>query len=147
MIQVQISKILVCIDGSELSKKAGTLVINVAKKCKSRSYALSAYNVPDLHDLYSERKKFIHVELDDKITKAKELLEIITKEARGAGVNMQPEFINTKLASENAIIEFAEKESIAMMILGSTGTSSLKNTNRQCGVCSCNKSQMHCNGS
>ena len=70
MNQVQISKILVCIDGSELSKQAGTLAISVAKRYQSKSYALSAYNVPDLHDLYSERKNLIHSELEEKIKKA-----------------------------------------------------------------------------
>lgn len=126
MNQVHLSKILVCIDGSELSKKAGALAISIAKRYQSKSYALSAYNVPDLHDLYSERKNLIHIELDDKIKKAKELLETITKEAKEVGVNMQSVFLNTKLSPEDAIIEFAEKESIDMIILGSTGTSTLK---------------------
>jgi nucleotide-binding universal stress UspA family protein len=126
MNQVQLSKILVCIDGSELSKQAGTLAISITKKYQSKSYALSAYNVPDLHDLYSERKNLIHIELDDKIKKAKELLETITKEAKEVGVDMQPVFLNTKLSPEDAIIEFAEKERVDMIILGSTGTSTLK---------------------
>ena len=39
---------------------------------------------------------------------------------------MRPVFLDTKLAPGDAIIEFAEKESIDMIILGSTGTSSLK---------------------
>ncbi|MDN5847861.1 MAG: hypothetical protein L0H53_16490 [Candidatus Nitrosocosmicus sp.] len=55
--------------------------MSIAKRYRSISYALSAYNVPDLHNLHSERKKFIHVELDDKIKKAKELLKTITKDA------------------------------------------------------------------
>ncbi|CAN5803714.1 universal stress protein [soil metagenome] len=126
MNQVHLSKILVCIDGSELSKQAGTLAISIAKRYQSKSYVLSAYNVPDLHDLYSERKNLIHSELDDKIKKAKELLETITKEAKEVGVNVQSVFLNTKLSPEDAIIEFAEKESIDMIILGSTGTSTFK---------------------
>lgn len=126
MNQVHLSKILVCIDGSELSKQAGTLAISIAKRYQSKSYVLSVYNVPDLHDLYSERKNLIHIELDDKIKKAKELLETITKEAKEVGVNMQSVFLNTKLSPEDAIIEFAEKESIDMIILGSTGTSTFK---------------------
>lgn len=126
MNQVHLSKILVCIDGSELSKQAGTLAISIAKRYQSNSYALSAYNVPDLHDLYTERKNLTHNELDDKIKKAKELLETITKEAKDVGVNMQPVFLNTKLSPEDAITEFAEKESVDMIILGSTGTSTLK---------------------
>jgi nucleotide-binding universal stress UspA family protein len=126
MNQVHLSKILVCIDGSKLSKQAGTLAISIAKSYQSKSYVLSAYNIPDLHDLYSERKNLIHSELDDKIKKAKELLETITKEAKEVGVNMQSVFLNTKLSPEDAIIQFAEKESIDMIILGSTGTSTFK---------------------
>ncbi len=126
MNHIQISKILVCIDGSDLSKKAATLAISIAKKYQSKAYALSTYNVPELHGLYPKQKKLTHIELDDKIKKAKEVLETIANEAKEVGVDMQPVFLNTKSSPEDAIIEFAEKESMDMIILGSTGTSSIK---------------------
>jgi nucleotide-binding universal stress UspA family protein len=123
---MQIQKILVCIDGSELSRKVGTLAVSFAKKYQSKAFAFSAYHIPELHNLYPKRKKFTQIELDDKIKKAKECLETIAQEAREMGVDMQTEFLNTKSSPEDAIIEFAEKESIGMIFLGSTGTSMLK---------------------
>ena len=59
MNQVQLSKILVCIDGSELSKKAGTLATGIAKKYQSKSYN----KIENLEPVYQGK----HISLENEI--------------------------------------------------------------------------------
>ncbi len=120
-------RILVAYDGSEHAKKALALGIDLAKVYNSRLYIVEAidesifYNTGVLPPLSAIK------DLEKKVRKdVEEATEIAKKE--GAGTLREVDIIGEVIEGDpaTAILDFADKNSINLIIIGSRGLSRFK---------------------
>lgn len=114
-------KILVGIDDSDKSKKAAEHAISIAKKYDSTLIAITVLDIPDIHLLSPRPQELSHQLLEDYIQRTKGRLEEIKQEARRKGVTIETELLDVSARPERAILQYAEKRNIDLIIVGRKG--------------------------
>ena len=125
------SKILVAIDGSEIAMKAAVYSIDIVKKNKSQLIAL---NVLDISTPRRISSSFITAptyglkELEEKRKEAQQWLDKFEKlAAKENNVKLKSEIIEDPISKVgSAIVDYAERENVDLIIIGSRGRSGFK---------------------
>lgn len=119
------SKILVAIDGSDLSMSAADIALAMAKKDNSKLVALNILHIP-FADLYLANSK----EFREFIRKGKQVPEewfdIIRKKAAENKVELRTECIDEIISVPAAIVDYAEREKVDLIIIGTRGRGGFK---------------------
>ena len=125
------SKILVAIDGSEISMKAAVYAMDIVKKNKSQLIALTVLDISTPRRISSS---FITAptyglkELEEKRKEAQQWLDKFEKlAAKENNVKLKSEIIEDPISRVgSAIVDYAERENIDLIVIGSRGRSGFK---------------------
>jgi nucleotide-binding universal stress UspA family protein len=121
------SKILVAVDGSEISMDAADYGIEMAKKDKALLIALTVSHIS-----LSSSIGFPHPPNEIKQAKGRHELEAkqwftrINENAEQNNVELKTELIEREMSIEAEIVEYAEREGIDLIIIGTKGRSGFK---------------------
>jgi nucleotide-binding universal stress UspA family protein len=122
------AKILACLDGSESSAKAADYAIEIAKKHGSQVVLLNVV-VSQLGYAYSSgafglaTSGAINEILEKTKQEAEKWFEEIKKKASAQGVEVQSEVVASPTSVAPAIVEYAEKNKVDLIITGTKGRS------------------------
>jgi nucleotide-binding universal stress UspA family protein len=127
------SKILVAIDGSRQSMDAGYYAIDMSNKFNAELYAIHVVKDPAYVEMFSfgiydvetpfQRKS----SLEHISQKAKEWFDEIKAKANEKNIQLsKAELIGTSTSVEAAIVDYAEKNDIDLIFLGTKGYSGIK---------------------
>ena len=125
------SKILVAIDGSEISMKAAVYAIDIVKKNKSQLIALTVLDISTPRRISSS---FITAptyglkELEEKRKEAQQWLDKFEKlAAKENNVKLKSEIIEDPISRVgSAIVDYAERENIDLIVIGTRGRTGFK---------------------
>jgi nucleotide-binding universal stress UspA family protein len=120
------SKIMVAIDGSEHSLKAAEYALEIAKSFSAQLYAVTVTYVPESYHLKQEDVLNQSIEMRGSIEDAKTWLEKFNQESREDSIQLQTELINSHRPVDYVILEYAEKNDIDLIVLGTRGRSGFK---------------------
>jgi nucleotide-binding universal stress UspA family protein len=130
---IGIKKILVPVDGSDLSFKAATYAIHLAKADGAEVTALNVIEDIKQGGAIGLQAKYGNVSLVDAFRKARkesaeQWMNKISQEAKSRGVNFRSEIIDDEDVSSEAgvITEFAQQNSFDLIVIGSKGRSKLE---------------------
>ena len=119
------SKILVAIDGSEMSMKAAEYGITMAKKDNANLVVIGVIYTPASTFTYTKQEWF-----DEFLKKSKDeyakWFDRIKKNAAENGVKVKAETVEEIYSVPAAIVKYAENENADLIILGSTGKTRFK---------------------
>jgi nucleotide-binding universal stress UspA family protein len=131
--QQQFSKILVPIDGSEPSFHAVQIANNIAKKFNSEIIVLNVVVCPSKSQYMNLTGLVTPKQIDTIIQNAKEeasgwfkRIENMTMKEENSNVKMSTKVILTGVAVYGEIIQYAEQESIDLIVIGTRGSSGFK---------------------
>ncbi|MCC2648514.1 MAG: Universal stress protein [Nitrososphaeraceae archaeon] len=125
------SKILVAIDGSEISMKAAVYTIDIVKKNKSQLIALTVLDISTPRRISSS---FITAptyglkELEEKRKEAQQWLDKFEKlAAKENNVKFKSEIIEDPISRVgSSIVTYAERENVDLIVIGSRGRTGFK---------------------
>jgi nucleotide-binding universal stress UspA family protein len=125
------SKILVAIDGSEISMKAAVYAMDIVKKNKSQLIALTVLDISTPRRISSS---FITAptyglkELEEKRKEAQQWLDKFEKlAAKENNVKLKSEIIEDPISRVgSAIVDYAERENVDLIVIGSRGRTGFK---------------------
>ena len=125
------SKILVAIDGSEISMRAAVYAIDIVKKNKSQLIALTVLEISTPRRISSS---FITAptyglkELEEKRKEAQQWLDKFEKlAAKENNVKLKSEIIEDPISRVgSAIVGYAERENVDLIVIGSRGRTGFK---------------------
>ena len=119
----EISKIMVCIDGSEASIKAARKGLEIAKKHKAEFIAIYISFIP----YYLRRLPQYDWEglREYDVEQMKIWLDDIVKQAKNYDIQFKTLVKETTSSVVKEIIKSAEEEKIGLIVVGSTGKSKL----------------------
>lgn len=127
------SKILVAIDGSKQSMDAAYYAINVSNKFNAELYAIHVTTDSEYVEMFSfgiydvEPPTHRKLSLEYIIQKAKEWFDEIKVKANEKNIQLsKAELIGTSASVEAAIVDYAEKNNIDLLVLGTKGYSGIK---------------------
>ena len=120
------SKIMVAIDDSEHSLKAAEYALEMAKSFRSQLYAVTVTYVPESYHLKQEDVLNQSIEMRGSIEDAKTWLEKFNQDSREDSIQLKTELINSQRPVEYVILEYAEKNDIDLIVLGTRGRSGFK---------------------
>jgi nucleotide-binding universal stress UspA family protein len=123
-------KVLVCIDGSESSMKAADYAVQVAEKYGSQLVALSVV-VSELGYAHSAggfglvTPNTINDMLQKSKQEAQKWFDIVQENAKARGVQFRSEVVASPTAAAQAIVDYAQKNGINLIVVGTRGKSGL----------------------
>jgi nucleotide-binding universal stress UspA family protein len=131
--RVAIKKILVPVDGSELSFKAAEYAIHLAKADNAQITTLNVVEDIKQGGAIGLQAKYGNVSLVDAFRKvrkdtAEQWMNKISQEAKSQGVTFKSEIIDDEDVSSEAgvITEYARQNNIDLIVIGSRGRSKLE---------------------
>jgi nucleotide-binding universal stress UspA family protein len=127
-IKGRFSRILVGIDGSESSLNASEYAIEMAKKDGAQLIALSIKSLPlSSYGLAAPQDEAKLSNEDKEMHGIKEALDKVDQNAKRNNIQVKKEIINSQMSIEAAIVEYAESEDVDLIVIGTRGTSDIKN--------------------
>ncbi len=120
------SKIMVAIDGSEHSLKAAEYALEIAKSFSAQLYAVTVTYVPESYHLKQEDVLNQSIEMRGSIEDAKTWLKKFNQDSREDSIQLKTELINSHRPVDYVILEYAEKNDIDLIVLGTRGRSGFK---------------------
>jgi nucleotide-binding universal stress UspA family protein len=127
-IKGRFSRILVGIDGSESSLNASEYAIEMARKDGAQVIALSIKSLPlSSYGLAAPQDEAKLSNEDKDMHGIKESLDKVDQNAKRNNIQVKKEIINSQMSIEAAIVEYAESEDVDLIVIGTRGTSEIKN--------------------
>ena len=123
---INFSKILVAIDGSEISMNTVDYAIQMAKKHDSQVIALHVIKIP-IATAYLLAPSDTLRQLNDK--DKQEFMEWfgpIQMKAKENNVKLKTEIVESIMSEVGAIVTYAERENVDLIVIGSRGRSGFK---------------------
>ncbi|MDE1844914.1 MAG: universal stress protein [Thaumarchaeota archaeon] len=120
-----LSKILVAIDGSEMSLKAADYGIEFAKKYNAKLIILHVIHIHAAGLMYTTESTFKQF-IEKNKRESEEWFNTISKEAKEQGVEIETETVEEIYSVPGAIIKRAEEENVDVIIVGGIGKSGFK---------------------
>ncbi len=117
-------KIMIATDGSELVKRAVDLAIEIAKLSEAKLYAVHVIALEGnsiIHSRDEEQKKALKEQL---IVEGKKATDYVENIGRTANVGVESTILEGKPANE--IIDFAEKNDIDLIVVGTHGKTGIQ---------------------
>lgn len=123
-----IRKVLVAVDGSKPSSEASIQAVDLAKRFQATLIAIHVIDprYSHLETALSPRPGRIKEAVMLAIEKGKQDLDKVKQNATEKNVKVKTDIIVGKTSVSNEIVEYAEKEKIDMIIIGSRGISGFK---------------------
>ena len=121
------SRILVAIDGSELSLNAAEKALDLARFFGANLYAITVSYIPESYHLQQEDVLNKSKNMKDSMTDAKKWLDNFMQDAKKYDVILKTELINSHRPVDYVIMEYAEQEKMDLIVMGTRGSSGLKN--------------------
>ena len=122
----KISKILVAIDGSQPSITATHQALEIAKQNNSEITALYISFIPS--SLRFKSRDILDTAHQSDVEELTRWLEDIRKDAENSNILFRIEAIETTSSTVKAIIDYAEKNTIDLIVLGHQGRSKIERT-------------------
>lgn len=125
---VGFSKIMVCVDGSESSMKAAQIAIDVAARHEASLVVVNVI-VSQVGYAYSSgmfgvsTPSAINELLEKSKQEAKKWFDQIGDKAKAAGVNVKQEIVASPTSEVPALVDYAEKNGIDLIVTGTRGRS------------------------
>lgn len=127
-IKGRFSRILVGIDGSESSLNASEYAIEMAKKDGAQVIVLSIKFLPlSSYGLAAPQDEAKLSKEDKEMHDIRESLDKVDQNAKRNNVQAKKEIINSQMSIDAAIVEYAESEDVDLIVIGTRGTSDIKN--------------------
>jgi nucleotide-binding universal stress UspA family protein len=130
---IVIKKILIPVDGSDLSFKAAAYAIHLAKADNAEVMALNVVEDIKQGGAIGLQAKYGNVSLVDAFRKARkesaeQWMNKISQDAKSQGVNFRSEIIDDEDVSSEAgvITKFAQQNNFDLIVIGSKGRSKLE---------------------
>jgi nucleotide-binding universal stress UspA family protein len=117
-----ISKIMLCLDGSENSLKSANQALKIAKQFNSEIVALHVIHVPlsiTITPVVWEKNR------EENLKTVQGWIKDITNEAKEANITIHIEIQKTDDSITNKILEISDERNIDLIVIGSTGKSRL----------------------
>lgn len=123
-----IRKILVAVDGSKPSLEASIQAIDLAKRFEAELIAIHVIDprYSHLEIILSPRPGRLKEAVMLAVEKGKQNLDKVKQNATEKNVRVKTDIIVGKTSVANEIVEYAEKENINIIIIGSRGISGFK---------------------
>ena len=117
------SRILVAIDGSDVSMNAAAYAITLAK---NNIAEILAINVIDLSSIFKllppdTKKQLTNIGLQD----ARRMLDTVAEMAKRDGISIKTEIIESSTSTAEAIIKYAREKNIDLIVVGTKGRSGM----------------------
>ena len=122
----EFSKIMAAIDGSEHSLKAAEYALEIAKSFGAQLYAITVTSVPESYHLKQEDVLNKSIEMHDGMEDAKIWFEKFNQHSKEANIQLKTELINSQRPVDYIILEYAEKNNIDLIVVGTRGRSGFK---------------------
>jgi nucleotide-binding universal stress UspA family protein len=125
--QQKISKILVAVDGSEESMLAADCAIDMAKKNNAELIALNViHSQKYLYAWTPVIPSTTNSIIKNQEEEAQRWLAIVREKANDNKIKLRTEFIIDPMSIVAAIVEYAERENIDLLVIGSRGLTGFK---------------------
>ncbi len=117
---------MVAIDGSEHSIKAAEYALDIAKTFGATLHAVTVTYIPESYHVRQEDVLEHPKQMSDKMDNAKSWFETFNENARENNVQIRPELINSQRPVDYVLLEYAEKENIDLIVVGTRGRSGFR---------------------
>jgi nucleotide-binding universal stress UspA family protein len=123
---------MVAIDGSEQSIKAAEYALDAAKTYGAELHAVTVTSisesllVPESYYLKQEDVLGQSRQIGENVDDAKRWLEKFKENAKESNIQLKTELINSHRPVDYVLLEYAEKENIDLIIVGTRGRSGFK---------------------
>jgi nucleotide-binding universal stress UspA family protein len=120
------SNIMIAIDGSEHSIKAAKYALNIAKNYGATLHAVTVTYIPESYHVKQEDVLERPRQLSETMDDAKRWFESFNENAKESNVQLRTELINSQRPVDYVLLEYAEKENIDLIVVGTRGRSGFK---------------------
>jgi nucleotide-binding universal stress UspA family protein len=117
------SNMMVAVDGSEHSIKAAEYALNIAKSYGATLHAVTVTYIPES---YHVKQEDVLDQPSDNMYDAKRWFERFNQNAKESNVQLKTELINSHRPVDYVLLEYAEKENIDLIVVGTRGRSGFK---------------------
>ena len=122
--KLAVSKVLVGIDGSDHSFRAAQYALEISKKYVAKLIAVTVTYMPAKSRMSQQEAIEVGAGLSE-MDKAKKWFESFTQSARENKIDLKTELVNSQRPVDYVILEYAEKEGIDLIVIGTRGRSRL----------------------
>ena len=122
--KLAVSKVLVGIDGSDHSFRAAQYALEISKKYVAKLIAVTVTYMPAKSRISQQEAIEVGAGLSE-MDKAKLWFESFTQSARENKIDLKTELVNSQRPVDYVILEYAEKEGIDLIVIGTRGRSGL----------------------
>ena len=122
--KLAVSKVLVGIDGSDHSFRAAQYALEISKKYVAKLIAVTVTYMPAKSRMSQQEAIEVGAGLFE-MDKAKTWFESFTQSARENKIDLKTELVNSQRPVDYVILEYAEKEGIDLIVIGTRGRSGL----------------------
>jgi nucleotide-binding universal stress UspA family protein len=122
--KLAVSKVLVGIDGSDHSFRAAQYALEISKKYVTKLIAVTVTYMPAKSRMSQQEAIEVGAGLSE-MDKAKTWFESFTQSARENEIDLKTELVNSQRPVDYVILEYAEKEGIDLIVIGTRGRSGL----------------------
>ena len=122
--KVGVSKVLVGIDGSNHSLRATEYAMEISIKYMAKLIAVTVTYLPEKSRISQQEAIEVEAGLSE-MEKAKTWFESFTQRARQNKIELRTELVNSQRPVDYVILEYAEKEGIDLIVIGTRGRTGL----------------------
>lgn len=122
--KLAVSKVLVGIDGSDHSFRAAQYALEISKKYVAKLIAVTVIYMPAKSRMSQQEAIEVGAGLSE-MDKAKTWFESFTQRAKENKIDLKTELVNSQRPVDYVILEYAEKEGINLIVIGTRGRSGL----------------------
>lgn len=119
-----ISKVLVGIDGSNHSLRAAEYAMEISIKYMAKLIAVTVTYLPTKSRISQQEAIEVGAGLSE-MEKAKTWFDSFTQRARQNKIELRTELVNSQRPVDYVILEYAEKEGIDLIVIGTRGRTGL----------------------
>jgi nucleotide-binding universal stress UspA family protein len=124
VMKLAVSKVLAGIDGSDHSFRAAQYALEISKKYVAKLIAMTVTYMPAKSRMSQQEAIEVGAGLSE-MDKAKTWFESFTQSARENKIDLKTELVNSQRPVDYVILEYAEKEGIDLIVIGTRGRSGL----------------------
>lgn len=122
--KLAVSKVLVGIDGSDHSFRAAQYALEISKKYVAKLIAVTVIYMPAKSRMSQQEAIEVGAGLSE-MDKAKTWFESFTQSAKENKIDLKTELVNSQRPVDYVILEYAEREGIDLIVIGTRGRSGL----------------------
>ena len=120
------SKILVAVDGSEQSMQAADYAMELAKKYNAQLIALTVSHIPLSSYGFGSRPDTTKQDKEKQSLESKQWFRNIEEAGIEYNISLRTDLIDSQMSVEGTIVEYAERQGVDLIVIGTTGRSGFK---------------------